>query len=538
MPESTPTTQARASGAPEQGGVATRAGVVAAGTLVSRLLGVVRESVIAACFPAAWIDLWVVAFTIPNTLRGLLAEGAASAAFVPVYSELRAREGEARAREFHARAVGAMVLVLAIVSLAGVFAAPALVVAFASGYLDDAARYDATVGLTRLVFPYIFFMGMAALSAGALNAHQRFAVPALAPALLNVALIAAPFTMVPVAIALGLPAIGALGLGALVGGALHVVAQWPALAAVGLLQRPRLVLADPAVRRAMRLLVPVAAGLGVYQLNLMLSRTLASWLPEGAQTYLWFGQRLVEVPQGMFAMAVATAALPALSDLRARGEHEALRRTFREAFRTMLFVALPASVMLWALAEPIVTVLFQRGQFARADAVEAARSLAWQAAGVWAIASVRVVVPVFHAHGDTRTPVAASALNLGAFAALGIGLSRTLGHVGIAVAISAAGAVQLVVLVALLRRKLGRLGMSEVLASALRIAAASAAMAATAMAIASRGRWDDGADLQDILVLAAALVGGGAAFAAAAWALRAPELRALIGAIRRRFRRG
>ncbi|UJR82728.1 murein biosynthesis integral membrane protein MurJ [Sandaracinus amylolyticus] len=526
------------SAASERAALAGRAGIVAAGTLVSRVLGVARESVMAACFDAALIDLFVVAFTIPNTLRGLFAEGAASAAFVPVYSDLRAKEGAARAKEFHARAAGVLMIALAVLSIVGVIAAPALVVAFASGYLEDRARFDDTVALTRVLFPYIFFMGMAALSAGALNANRRFAVPALAPALLNVALIAAPFTMIPIALAMGLPTIGALAIGALVGGALQVIAQWPALLRAGLWVRPRATLQDPAVRRAIALLGPVAAGLGVYQVNLMLSRSLASWLPAGSQAYLWFGTRLVEIPQGVFAIAFATALLPTLSDLVARGEHDELRRTFTFALRSMLFVALPASVLLIVLAEPLVTAVYMHGRFGWDETVQTARSLLWQAAGVWAIASVRVVVPVFHAHGDTRTPVIASVVNLVVFAGLGIALSRVLDHVGIAIAISAAGALQLVMLLAMLRRKMGRLGLSEVAKGTLRIALACAAMGATSWAIARLVRWDDGASVVDMLVLAGAIAAGGVVYLGAAWLMRAPELEAVLGRVLKRFRRG
>lgn len=536
-PEGAPPSAPASAGSSERAALAGRAGVVAAGTLVSRVLGLARESVMAAFFDAAAIDLFVVAFTIPNTLRGLFAEGAASAAFVPVYSELRAKEGLERAKEFHARAAGVLMVTLAVLSVLGVLGAPLLVIAFASGYLDDPARFAQTVALSRWTFPYIFFMGMAALSAGALNANRRFAVPALAPALLNVALIAAPFTMVPLAIALGMPAIGALALGALAGGLLQVIAQWPALARADLWVRPRPTLSDPAVRKAIRLLGPVSAGLGVYQINLMLSRTLASWLPEGSQAYLWFGARLVEIPQGVFALAFATALLPTLADHVARGEHDELRRTFTFALRSMLFVALPASVLLFVLAEPLVVAVYAHGAFGRAEAIATTRALAWQAAGVWAIASVRVVVPVFHAHGDTRTPVIASLVNLIAFAALGVALSAPLAHVGIAVAISAAGALQLLVLLVLLRRKMGRLGMREVLASALRIALACAAMATAAWGIARLGRWDDGADARDYAVLAGALAAGGAAYVAAAWILRAPELDAVLGRFARRLRR-
>ncbi|AKF04669.1 murein biosynthesis integral membrane protein MurJ [Sandaracinus amylolyticus] len=526
------------SAASERAALAGRAGIVAAGTLVSRVLGVARESVMAACFDAALIDLFVVAFTIPNTLRGLFAEGAASAAFVPVYSDLRAKEGAARAKEFHVRAAGVLMIALAVLSVVGVIAAPALVVAFASGYLEDPARFDQTVALTRVLFPYIFFMGMAALSAGALNANRRFAVPALAPALLNVALIAAPFTMIPIALAMGLPAIGALAIGALVGGALQVIAQWPALARAGLWVRPRATLDDPAVRRAIALLGPVAAGLGVYQVNLMLSRSLASWLPAGSQAYLWFGTRLVEIPQGVFAIAFATALLPTLSDLVARGEHDELRRTFTFALRSMLFVALPASVLLIVLAEPLVTAVYMHGRFGWDETVQTARSLLWQAAGVWAIASVRVVVPVFHAHGDTRTPVIASVVNLVVFAGLGIALSRVLDHVGIAIAISAAGALQLVMLLALLRRKMGRLGLSEVATGTLRIVVACAAMGAASWGIARTVRWDDGASVVDMLVLAGAIAAGGIVYLGAAWVMRAPELDAVLGRVLKRFRRG
>lgn len=522
----------------ERGQIARRAGVVAAATLVSRVLGVARESVMAACFPAAWIDLWVVAFTIPNTLRGLFAEGGTSAAFVPIYSELRAKEGEARAREFQSHASGALAVTLAIVSALGVIGAPIVLLGFASGYATDPDRWSALVALLRTVFPYIFFMGMAALAAGVLNANRRFAVPALAPSLLNVAQIVAPFTMIPLAVALGLPPIGALALGALAGGALQVIVQWPEMARAKVWVPPRPSFSDPAVRRATRLLGPVTLGLGVYQLNLMLSRTLASWLPEGSQSYLWFSQRLVEIPQGVFAIAFATALLPTLSDQRARGEDEELKRTFREALRTMLFVAIPLSVLLAVLAEPIVCALYQRGEFGARETVATARALAWQSIGVWAIASVRVVVPVFHAHNDTRTPVIASAANLIAFAALGIGLSRTpLGYQGIAIAISAAGAVQLVLLIALLRKKIGRLGLAEVLASALRIAIACAAMAGAGWSVVRLGTWGDGASAVELALLAAALAASGLAYLAVAAILRAPELERVAGAVRRRLRR-
>lgn len=514
------------------------AGIVAAGTLVSRVLGAGRDAVFAACFPVDATDAFFVAFTIPNALRGLLADGAVSSAFIPTYTDVRAKEGDEAAKTFYARLSGAMLAVLALVSVAGVVAAPALVTAYAEGYADDPELFATTVTLTRIVFPYIFFMGAAALGTGILNAHQRFAVPALAPALLNVALIAAPFVLVAPAAALGLPPIASLAIAAIAGGVLQMVAQWPALARLGAFSMPRIALSDPRVRRALALLGPLAIGLGIYQVNVMLSRLFTSYLPAGAQSYLYYGQRLVEIPQGMFALAIASAALPTLADLHSRGQTEELKKVFSFALRSSLFVGVPATVLLVALAEPIVSVLFQRGAFDRHDALETARSLAWQGAGVWAIACVRVVVPMFYAHGDTRTPLAGSATNLVAFVGLALALRGAMGHAGIAVAISAAGVVQLLVLMVLLRRKLGRLGLGAVAKSAGRIGVGALAMGAAGLGVAQLGQWARGGnDLRNLAVLAAAGLAATAAYAIVLRLFRAPELDDLVAALRRRARR-
>lgn len=506
-------------------------GIVAAGTLLSRVLGAARDSVIAACFPPAVTDTFWVAFTIPNALRGLLAEGAVSAAFVPVYTDLRSREGDAAAREFHRALAGTLFAVLGVVSTLGVILAPVLARLYADGY--DEARLETTVTLTRLVFPYLFFAGSAALGMGALNAHRRFAVPAAAPALLNVALIASPFLLVPIARALGLPDVAALALGALVGGALQVVAQWPALSREGLLRAPTFAPGHPGVRRALRLLAPLTIGLGVYQLNVMLSRLFVSYLPAGAQSYLYYGQRLVEIPQGMFALALASATLPALAEMHARRDEAALKETFQRSLRHALFVALPMAALLVACAVPIVAVLFGRGEFSADDVRETGRSLAWQGAGVVAIAAVRVVVPVFHARGDTRTPVAASTANLLGFAGLAWTLRGPMGHAGVALALSAAGAIQLVVLLAALRAALGPLGLRQVAVAALKLTLAAAAAAAAGAGVCRLASFARG-DLHAIGVLSAALALAGITYLVACWLLRVPELAEVSAAVRRR----
>ncbi len=527
--------------AAEEGGstIARRAGVVAAGTLTSRVLGFARDIVFAAVFPTGATDLFYVAFTIPNALRVLLGEGAVSAAVVPVFSQVRAADGEEAARTYFARLTGLLGLVLAIVTVLGVVAAPLLVSVYATGYLLEAPeKYADTVTLTRVVFPYIFFLGLAALGMGGLNALRRFAVPAFAPALLNVALIAAAFLLVEPALALGLPLVGALALGALIGGALQLVAQWPAQRAAGLLRAPQLTLRDPAVKKTLSLMVPVLAGFGVYQVNTMLGRTFLSFSGEGAQSYIYYGQRLVEIPQGMFALAIAGASLPTLSDLRAKGDLPRIRELFGYSLRLTLLLAIPSSVILAVLAEPIVAVAFGRGAFERADVIETARSLLWQAAGVWAIASVRTVVPLYYAFNDTRTPVIASAVNLVVFAGVALALLGPLDHVGVAIALSAAGVAQLFTLLALLRSKVGRLGLRAVVTSAARIGVASAAMGAACWAVARYGDWARGGhSATNVLVLLGAIAAGGTVFLAVAALLRAPELRDLLAAVRRRVRR-
>lgn len=513
----------------ERGAIARRAGVVVSGTLLSRVLGAVRDAVIAAVFPVGATDAFWVAFTIPNALRVVLGEGAVQAAFVPVFAEVRAKEGEERARRFYAALRGVMTLVLILVTLIGVAGAPWIVIGYAAGYLDDPAKLDTARELTRWVFPYIFFMGLAALGMGALNALHRYAVPAFAPALLNVAMIVAAVAFVPVAAAVGLPPIGALALGALLGGVLQVVAQWPALRSAGLFGRMRLDFRDAYVREALRRMLPLLAGLGVYELNLILSRQLASFLGDGAQSYLYYGSRVVEIPQGMFALAIATATLTAVSIAWSRGEHEHAKDLFAHSLRLNLFVAVPATVVLVVLAEPTIAVLFGRGRFGQEQILETGRSLAWQAAGIWAIASVRSVVQMFYAAGDSRSPLWGSAANLLVFAGVSWGLTPALGHVGIAIGISAAGAVQLMVLLVLLRRRVGRIRLRETLRSVARTGVASGAAGAVAWGIAQYGVWSRGSDLGNAAIYLGAGAAAVAVYFVVARVLRAPELGDLRG---------
>ncbi len=519
------------------GAIVRRAGLVATGTLTSRILGAIRDAVVAAVFALSATDAFWLAFTIPNALRALLGEGAVSAAFVPVFTEVREREGKARAKEFYRHLAAAMSLVLLLVSVLGVLFAPWIVKAYAWGFQRDPALFDMTVGLTRTLFPYIFLMGVSALIMAALYASKRFAAPAFAPALLNVALIASAFLLVPVVVRLGYPAIFALALGALLGGALQVFFQLPALAKENLLVFPKFDRSDPYVAKCFRLMVPLFAGLGVYQLNLLLSRLFASFLPTGSVSYLYYGARLAEIPQGMFALAIAAAALPSLSDAVAHGDEAEAKRLFRYALRLSLFVAVPACVALTVLAEPTITVFFGRGRYEATEIRETVRSFVWQASGIWAVASVRTIVPMFHAHNDTRTPVVASALNLVTFLGLSLVLMGPMQHAGLAAATTAAAVVQLVALLALLRHRSGPLGLREIAMSLVRVVSASLVMGLVVYGIARFGQWQlGGNDMRNLWVFGVAVVAGAAVYLGIAAALGAPELGDLRSALRRRTR--
>jgi putative peptidoglycan lipid II flippase len=535
-------TEERAAGAAEEGRVERskvvgRAGVVGAGTLVSRILGLGREVVLAALFNRDETDAFFVAFTIPNALRQLLAEGAVSSALVPVLSAKLASEGDEAGRAFVQRARGVSLLALAIVTGLGMVFARPLTELFATGYHDRPGEFERTVALTRWVFPYIFFMGTAALGMACLHAKKEFAVASFAPGLLNVAQIVAAFALVPVLSSRGVDPVQALTIGALLGGALQVVAQWPSLRRLGFLRAPILDLRDPGVRDMLRRITPMTFGVGVYYIDLTLSRRFLSELGTGAQSYFNWAARLCDFPQGIFVMALSTAALPSLAVFAAKGEMGEIAKTYAQGMRLAMFVAIPASVAFVALGEPIVVTLFQRGAFDAAAAHETARALMWQGGAIWTVSAVRQMVPVFYALGDTRTPVLISVLDLIAFIVLALVLRRPLGHVGISVAIAGSSAVQMALLVAALKRRIGTIRAAEVGGSMGRTLGASAVAAAFGAAVAAAVAPHASARLARMLP---GVLGGMtfmAAFVVAARLFGSEEQRMLLSGVKRRLAR-
>jgi putative peptidoglycan lipid II flippase len=518
-------------GEKERRALAGRAGIVGAGTLASRILGLVRDQTLAALFSRGETDAFWVAFTLPNALRSLLGEGAATSAVVPVLAKVRAEEGDDAARGFFARMRGASWVALLVATALGIVGAPWLVELFASGLHARPGAFERTVLLTRWVFPYIFFMGTAALGMAALNTYGRFAVAAFAPGLLNVAFIVAALTLPAALGAAGVDPILALAVGALAGGALQVVAQWPALARIGFASRPRLDAKDPRVREALARMLPMMVGIGIYTVDLVLSRRFLSELPEGSQSYFSWAMRLCDFPQGIFVLALQAATLPSLAKLVAARETGEVVKTYAYGMRLTLFVAIPATALFAVLAHPLVVTLFERGAFDATSSAETARALVAQGLGIWTVAAVRQLLPVFYSLGDTRTPVVVSALDLVAFIAAAVLLRGPLGHVGISIAVSASSAVQMVLLWAFLGRRLPSLRMGEIALSAARTLLASVVAASLGYgAVVVTERLGISRHLPGIV--------GGVVFAGAflftARILKSPELAAVLHPLRRR----
>ncbi|MCU0684179.1 MAG: murein biosynthesis integral membrane protein MurJ [Polyangiaceae bacterium] len=458
----------------ERRAIARRAGVVGAGTLASRVLGLGRDVAMTAVFPVAATDAFWVAFLLPNMLRQLLAEGAMTSAVVPVLAEARERGGDAQGKAFFANVRGLSLVATLIVTAAGMAGAPWLVDLFAHGLHDRPGQFERAVTLTRWVFPYVLFMNAAALGMAALHTHRRFAVAALAPALLNVAFLVCTFALAGPLERAGYDPALALAWGALLGGAWQVAAQLPALRTIGYLGRPRFDTRDPRVRVALARLGPMTLGLGIYYLDLVVCRRMLSELGEGSQSYFAWAQRLCDFPQGIFTMALQAATLPSLASLAARDDRRELGKTFAYALRLSLFVALPISALLVSLSGPVVVALFQRGAFRANDAAETARALAAQGAGIWAVAAVRQLVAVYYALGDTRSPVVVSIIDLAALVAIAWALVPSMGHVGVSLAVAGSSIVQMIGLALWLSRRLPPGCWGEIGASASRTALASA----------------------------------------------------------------
>ena len=519
---------------PHAGKMTRAAGLVGVLTLASRILGLLRDGVVAARFGRGLTDAFFVAFTIPNVLRRLLAEGSLTVAFIPVYTDYLHNRGPTEARELLRATLGASLVALVLVTGLGILFAPQLVWLFAEG-LAGSERLPLAIMLTRLMFPFLITVGLMALAMGVLNTHGHFAAPAAAPVLLNVAMIAGALWGGRPMLSQGWPAITALALGVLSGGLLQLGAQAPPLAKIDALVLPRLALGDPGVRRIARLMGPSLFGLAIYQVTIILSRRFASYLAVGAVSYLYYAQRLIEFPLGIFAAAVATVSMPNLSAQATSGRIDELKATFRYTLGIVSFVMIPATAGLVALAQPLVAVLFQRGAFDLQMSQQTAITLIGFATGLVAGGGVRQTAPVFFALEDTKTPVVASAVGLAVYALAAWLSYRPLGTLGLALSVALSSTANFAFLLVALRRKLGPLGLAALLRS---VGKSSFAAGLAGVAAWGAAGWGDfsvgGALVRNYLALGGAVLAGIAVYLGAARIVGSAELEAFSAAFARR----
>ena len=377
-------------------------GIVGAMTLLSRVLGFVRDQTLAVSFGAgAAMDVFLVAFKIPNFLRRLFGEGAFAQAFVPVFTEYRETRSRAALLELAANVSGTLTLVLLVVSTIGVAASPLIVMLFAPGFADEPERYTLAVEMLRLTFPYLLFVCLVAYAGAMLNTFGRFAVPSFTPVLLNVSLIAAALLLAP---RFDVPVV-ALAWGVLAAGVLQLALQLPFLARLGLLPRPRWGLAHAGVRRILKLMAPAVLGSSVAQINLLLDTVIASFLVAGSLSWLYYGDRLMEFPLGLLGVTLGTVILPRLARGHATAGESDFRATLDWALRLVVVLGLPAALALALFAEPLIATLFGYGEFTAYDARMTAWSLVAYAAGLPAFLAIKVLAPAFFARQDIRTPV-------------------------------------------------------------------------------------------------------------------------------------
>jgi len=505
--------------------VSRAAGAVSTMTLLSRIFGFARDVVIAMMFgSSAAADAFFVAFRIPNMQRRVLGEGAVSAAFIPIFSEVMTRKGEDDAWRFTANLLNILLLFLALSMFLLWAFAPQVVTVFAPGFIDEPGKFELTVRLTRWMAPYLIFIGLAAFCMGILNTFHKFALPAAAPVLLNISMIGAALWIAPL---LDEPILG-LAAGVLIGGVLQLAVQIPETLRQGLRFTPALDFSHPDIRRMARLMGPVILGLAVYELNILADTLIASLLPGGSISYLYYGNRLVQFPLGIFGVALGVALLPMLSSQAARNATGEFVKTLGFGIRMILFITLPATVGLILLRFPIVNSLWERGEFTRASTDGTATALLYYSIGLAAFCGIKVIVPAYYSLQDTKTPARIGIYSMLLNIVLNLIFMKPLGHGGLALATSIASIFNVVVLIHLLRKRLGLMGGRKILASALRIAFNSAVMGGL-IYFMSAAWFDASAALTEkLVVLLVCILAAVAAFAGLARLTQYEELRFLL----------
>lgn len=527
----------------------------------SRVLGLVREQVFAAFFGAGFAyDAFNIAFRVPNLLRDLFAEGALSAAFVTTFSQTLARRGEREAWRLANLVNNSLILVLSVIVISGIVFAPGVVRLFidpgraAADPALSALTFDLAVRMTRIMFPFLLMVSLAAVAMGVLNTKDRFGVPASASTLFNVgsicgglacAYVLAPDYVMGVIHGRGPEAAGAgraivgMAIGTLLGGMLQWLIQVPSLRAVGYRWQPVLSFRDEGVRQVMRLMAPAIIGAAAVQVNVAVNTNFATALGVGPVSWLTYAFRLIQFPIGVFGVAISTATLPVASRAAAAEDLGAFRRTIASSLRLTFLLTIPSAVGLIALNRPIIAMIYERGRFTAFDTEQAGLALGYYALGLTAYSAIKVLAPAFYALKETRIPMAASVLSIATNYVVASWAVVRLGHRGLALSVSAVALVNFAVLFFFLRRKLGGLEARGILVTLLKTGAAAAVMGVVAWAVSRQLELRFGMETlaPRLLNVGVAIAVGVAVFYGAARLLGVGEISQMTAAVRRKVGR-
>ncbi len=423
---------------------------VSVATAFSRVLGLVREQVIAYYFGATLAtDAFITAFRIPNLLRDMFAEGALSSAFVPVFKEKLVNESEETAFRLANIVFTAILIVVGLIVLLGIVAAPVLVFLMANGFVETAAKFDLTVDLTRIMMVYLLLVSLSALVMGVLNSFGRFGIPALSPAMFNMGTVV---TVVVMHSYFGQP-IYTLAIGVIIGGAGQLLIQLPSLSKIGYRFRPTFSFFDEGMKRIVKLFAPMIVGLSASRINILVSTLIASFLIEGSISYLNFSYRLMHFPLGVFAVALGTVALPNVSELVAKKEYNRLTGALCEMIGINFFLVIPSAIFLALMGDDLVRLIYQWGLFSSVDTENTALALRHYSYGLIGFAAIRVVVPFYYAFGDSKMPMKISVASVLLNVLLYYPLIYVLSFAGLAAATSIAGLFNFILLILFLPRK-------------------------------------------------------------------------------------
>jgi putative peptidoglycan lipid II flippase len=512
----------------EQQEIVRATGVMGSATLMSRILGLIRDMVIAAFFGATYAtDAFFLALTIPNLLRRLLGEGTLTTSFVPVYTDYLAHRPEEAPRVVHITTTITIAL-LFVLTILGITLSP-FIIKLQAPWWNNPEQIKLTVLLTRICFPYLFFIGLVALAMGILNSHRHFLAPAVAPCLLNISIIACVLFLSPKVY----PPIITAALGFTLGGLAQLLLQLPFLKAKGITLRLNFNLHHPALRRIVLMMAPMMLGIGAYQFNFVISRLLATKLPEGSVSYLFYAFRFFEFPQGIFTIALGVAVLPSFARLVSQGRMEEFVEGVNFSVRMMLFITIPAMVGLIILRVPILNLILQRGDFTYHTTSMTAQALLYYSLSLWAYGGIQVLSRAFYALNDVKTPVMIAIGALMINSLMGLLLMSPLLHAGLALAMSIAAIVNVSLLALFFHRKNSGLHLRDLAATVFKTVLATIPVALVAILIERGYTWtESGGYAVKILLLGGGIIVAIAAFFLCSYFLRNRELHVLWEAMR------